>query len=69
MDMNNMTHTLKTGDRIYCMKRKQFGTITRTNPFGMIKSKAVGVQWDISKKKDIIFGNHDCCMLMLAVNM
>ena len=37
--------TLKTGDRIYCESKKKYGFVTRTNPLGLIKSKAIAIVW------------------------
>lgn len=62
MDSMEMEMNFKIGDKVYCDSRKMYGHITRVNPLGLVKSKALGVQWD-NKCRDIIFGNEKCCKL------
>jgi hypothetical protein len=49
---------LEIGDRIYYPKEDKYGFVTRKQAFGIVKSEAVGIQWD-NKQRTILFGN-DC---------
>jgi len=60
----NDKHTFVKGDRFYCNKKEKYGSVLRTNPFGMQKSVAMGVKWDNTHRRDVIFGNAACCALM-----
>jgi hypothetical protein len=49
---------LEIGDRIYCPKEDKYGFVTRKQAFGIVKSEAIGIQWD-NKQRTFLFGN-DC---------